>query len=273
MAFRTVPVMMYHHVSPTPGMITITPENFESHLAWLASAGFSTLDAAQFAGFLAGEDVPEKSVVLTFDDGYLDNWVYGHPLLQRYGMTAIMFVITGHVHDGPVRAYAGQGGNLPATPSHHDCEAAMFAGNADPVMVRWSEIAAMREAGTFDFHSHTHTHTRWDKHHHDDRDSKIAGIRADLEKSREALQRNLGAVSDHLCWPQGYFDDDYVAVAKELGFGHLYTTDPVGQNQPGTDPGHIHRITAKDEPGSWLKRRLRLSRHRILGPLYDRIRY
>src|SRR5690606_37387224 len=173
----SVPVLLYPRGPPTPDMVPRTPEPFASHRERLAGAGFTALNAEQLAGFLAGETVPEKSVVLTFDDGYLDNWVYGHPLLQRYGMTAIMFVITGHVHDGPVRAYAGQGGNLPATPSHHDCEAAMFAGNADPVMVRWSEIAAMREAGTFDFHSHTHTHTRWDKHHHDDRDSKIAGIR------------------------------------------------------------------------------------------------
>src|SRR5690554_4842320 len=99
--FHTVPVLMYHHVSPSPDMITITPERFEEHIAWLARAGFHTLDAAGFADFLAGEPVPPKSVLLTFDDGYLDNWVYGHPVLARYDMRAVMFVITGHVGDGP----------------------------------------------------------------------------------------------------------------------------------------------------------------------------
>lgn len=272
MTFRTVPVMMYHHVSPVHDMITITPEHFASHLAWLARAGYTTLNAAQFAGFLAGVEVPEKSIVLTFDDGYLDNWVYGHPLLQRYGMTAIMFLITGHVHDGPARPYAGQGLALPATPAHKECEAAMFAGDADHVMVRWSEVQVMRAAGTFDFHSHTHTHTRWDKLY-TDAARKTDGITQDLVLSRAALQRHLGEVSDHLCWPQGYFDADYVAAAQSLGFRHLYTTDPRGQNQPGTDPAHILRITAKDEPGNWLRRRVWLSRHRVLGPLYDKIRY
>lgn len=271
-SFRTVPVLMYHHVSRSPGMITITPEYFEEHVAWLAEAGYSTLNAAQLAGFLAGEPVPEKSVMLTFDDGYLDNWVYGHPVLARYGMQALMFVVTGNIHEGAPRAHAGMGAGLPETPEHRACEAAIEAGKADDVTVRWSEIHAMRAAGTFEFHSHTHTHTRWDKRYAEPA-QKRACLAEDLHKSRESLRRNLGEASDHLCWPQGYFDADYVAEARDQGFRHLYTTDPVGQNRPGTDPGHIHRITAKNEPGRWLKRRLWLARHRILGPLYDKVRY
>lgn len=270
--FRTVPVLMYHHVSTSPGMITITPERFEQHVAWLARAGFTTLNADSFARFLAGEDVPEKSVLLTFDDGYLDNWVYAHPVLERYGMQAVMFVVTGNVHEGPVRPHAGSGQSLPDTPEHRACERAIEAGRADDVTVRWSEIHAMREAGTFDFHSHTHTHTRWDKLCADPQE-KSERLHEDLVRSREALTRQLGVVSDHLCWPQGYFDDDYIEQARAVGFRHLYTTNPRGQNVPGTDPEHIRRITAKDEPGTWLQRRLWLARSRLLGPAYDSMRY
>lgn len=263
---------MYHHVSSSPGMITITPERFEQHVAWLAHAGYTTLDADGFARFLAGGTVPEKSVMLTFDDGYLDNWVHAHPILARYGMQAVMFVVTGNVHDGPVRPHADSGKALPPTPEHRACEAAIAQGRADEVTVRWSEIHAMQEAGTFDFHSHTHTHTRWDKLCADPRE-KSARLREDLEQSREALARMMGQVSDHLCWPQGYFDDDYVSQARAAGFRHLYTTDPRGQNVPGTDAGHIYRITAKDEAGTWLRRRLWLARSRVLGPMYDSVRY
>lgn len=271
-AFRSVPVLMYHHVSPSADMITITPERFEEHVAWLARAGFTTLDAEGLARFLAGEPVPERSVVLTFDDGYLDNWVHGHPVLSRYGMRAVLFIITGHIGDGPVRAHAGQAGARTETPGHRACEAAVAAGRADDVMLRWSEIEAMREAGTFDFHSHTHTHTRWDKLCADAAD-KRARLAEDLARSRHALRERLGSASTHLCWPQGYVDADYVAEATAQGFTHLYTTDPVGRNTPATDPLHIHRITAKNEPGSWLRRRLWLARHRVLGPLYDKVRY
>ena len=51
----SVPVLMHHHVSPSPGMITVSPENFESQIAWLAADGWTSLTLAQYAGFLAGK--------------------------------------------------------------------------------------------------------------------------------------------------------------------------------------------------------------------------
>ena len=104
---RTVPVLMHHHVSNSPGMITVSPENFESQIAWLARTGWTSLTLDQYAGFLAGKPVPRKSIVITFDDGYLDNWVYAHPILQKYGMHAVVFVVTGWMHEGPIRPHAG----------------------------------------------------------------------------------------------------------------------------------------------------------------------
>lgn len=272
-AFQTVPVLMYHHVSPSNDMITTTPEHFESQMAWLSKAGYTTLSADRFAGFLRGEAVPERSVLLTFDDGYLDNWVYAHPILHKYGLQAVLFLITGHIGHGPVRAHAGQCVGLPPTPGHKACEAAMESGASDEVMLRWSEVHAMRKAGTFEFHTHTHTHTRWDKLHAHEPERKAAALHEDLMASQEVLRHELGGVSDHLCWPQGYFDEDYLRVAEELGFKHLYTTDPRGQNVPGTSPAHIHRFAVKDEGGDWLQRRLWLARNRVLGPAYHRIRY
>lgn len=266
---------MYHHVSPAPGMITITPERFASHLAWLADAGYTTLDAAGYAAFLAGAPTPAKSIVLTFDDGYLNNWLYAHPILARYGMKGVMFLVTSWMADGPLRPHAeGPGGvqAVPFTPGHRESEALIAAGRADEVIVRWSEVEAMRAAGTFDFHSHTHTHTRWDRQC-TERADKVAGITRDIAQAREILTARLGGPSAHLCWPQGYFDDDYVKAARDAGYTHLYTTDPKGRNRPGGNPGHIHRITAKDAPGAWLRRRMTLARHPILAPLYDKIRY
>src|SRR5690606_34218981 len=84
-ARANVPVLMYHHVSPSPGMVTTSPARFEQHIAWLRREGWSALTADEFAGHLAGRPVPPKSVLITFDDGYLDNWLYAHPILQRHG--------------------------------------------------------------------------------------------------------------------------------------------------------------------------------------------
>ncbi|CAM4158729.1 polysaccharide deacetylase family protein [Kerstersia similis] len=268
---KFVPVLMHHHVSPSPGMITVAPDIFEDQLAWLARDGWTSLSAAQFSGFLAGQAVPEKSVLITFDDGYLDNWVYAHPLLQRYGMRAVLFQVTGWTHDGPVRPCLGSGGSLPETPEHRACEAMIEAGQSDAVIARWSELQAMVAAGTFEIHSHTHTHTRWDKRGLAP-DERRARLREDLLLSRADMDRHLGGATSHLCWPQGYFDPDYVEVARECGFDHLYTTHAFGRNLPHGDPLHIYRFAISNRPANWLRQRFRYHSHPLISPLFNRFK-
>lgn len=264
-----VAVYMYHHVCGEAGSLAVTAQNFESQLQGLAKAGYRTLGADEFAAFLAGQPVPRKSVVLTFDDGYLDNWVYAHPVLQRYGMKAILFTITGLIGDGPVRPHAGQGEPLPECPPHDIAKVQMYGDNRDAVMLRWDEIHAMVKAGTFEIHSHTHTHTRWDRLCAS-ADEKCERFYEDMLASRDTLVSRLGAASRHLCWPQGYFDDDYQRIASQLGFDHQYTTDARGQNRAGQNPGHIYRLTIRNRPWPWMRQRTWLATHPVAGPLYNR---
>ena len=266
---HNVPVLMYHHVSPNQGSITASPEHFEAHMAWLAKNGYRSLTTAEFAGHLAGRSVPDKSVLITFDDGYLDNWVYAHPILKRYGLHAVMFLVTGWAGDGPVRPCLGESADLPAAPAHPQCKPMIDSGRADEVIVRWSEVDAMLAAGTFEIHSHTHTHTRWDKVCTSVTEKRDR-IAEEFTLSRMTLQRRLGGVSSHLCWPQGYFDADYVELAQEAGFDHLYTTDAFGQNIVGHDPLHIHRFAVSDRSAAWLGRRTRLAADPVWGPLFNR---
>jgi peptidoglycan/xylan/chitin deacetylase (PgdA/CDA1 family) len=188
MPASVVPVLMYHHVSPTPGLITVSPAHFAAQMRWLKRQGYTTLTLDALAGFLAGEPVPAKSVVVSFDDGYLDNWVYAHPVLEQYGLHAVLFLITRWLGEGPLRPHAGQGNTpLPACLSHHAGKTAIDAGQTDLVMMRWSEVLAARDAGTFEFHSHTHTHNRWDKIYPGDADNKSKALAHDLASSRNLL--------------------------------------------------------------------------------------
>ena len=270
---NSVPVLMHHHVSPSPGMITVSPENFESQIAWLATDGWTSLTMQQYAGFLAGAPVPRKSILITFDDGYLDNWVYAHPILQKYGMHAVVFVVTGWMGEGAVRAHAGQpGAALPATPDHRACEAAIFEqGRADEVMMRWSEARAAIEAGTFEVHCHTHTHTRWLRQDLS-REQRRAGISGDLSMARQVLLDKLGEASDTLCWPYGDFDQDYLEVAREQGFRYLHTTHPFGRNVVGGDPEHIYRFAIRNRPAKWLRKRIAYSYNPLIAPFFNRFK-
>lgn len=260
---------MYHHLSAQPGSLSVTARQFESQIQGLARCGYQSLSSSQFAAFMAGTaPAPKKSVLITFDDGYLDNWVYGHPVLQRYGFSAMLFSITGLIGDGEARPHEGQQGQLPACAPHHQAKQIMFTDQRDDVMLRWSEIQAMVRAGTFEIHSHTHTHTRWDLQCQS-ADEKCARLTEDLEMSRATLIKRLGAVTSHLCWPQGYFDTEYVRVARQQGFQCLYTTDARGQNIPAGNMEHIHRFAVRNRSYQWLKQRIWLATHPTWGPVYN----
>lgn len=263
----TVPVLMYHHVTPAGGMINATPQNFESQLQWLKKRGYQTLSSAQFAAHIDGKSpAPARSVLLTFDDGYLDNYVYAYPLLKKYGFTALIFLVTSWMQDGPPRRCLGEG-TVPDTPDHAQSMQLAKAGNFDAFALRWSEVERMQADGVCEFHSHTHTHTRWDK---TDFPRKNEHMALELAQSRQVLQQRLGSVSEHFCWPQGYVDPDYQRLARQAGFRYLYTTQAFGQNKPGSDPGAIYRFAVRNTQGASVGRRITVAAHPVIGPLFNR---
>ncbi|WP_250515926.1 polysaccharide deacetylase family protein [Caballeronia sp. INDeC2] len=277
---RAVPVLMYHHVSTSPGMITVTPDNFAAQMDYLASAGYRTIGSAQLAAFLNGDDVPAKSIVITFDDGYLDNWVHAHPVLKRHGFMALCFLVSSWPGEGGVRPNASNAPSaLPRLLDHHAGEHAIENGSVDDVILRWSEIEAMREAGTFEFHSHTHTHVRWDQVTASS-DEKRKRLQDDLSASRAALRARLGEVSDHLCWPQGYYDDDYREVALDAGFRQFYTCHTgtnVGANHFDRNASidaerTVKRLEVRDRSASWLASRLWVHTRPAISRAYLKIK-
>lgn len=277
---QSIPVLMYHHVSPSPGLVTVSPATFHAQMAWLAKHNYRSIGTDDLAAFLAGKPLPEKSVMITFDDGYLDNYLYAHPVLQAFGLKAVLFVITGWLGEGEPRrpshhhsrkVGAGETVDHPSpTPSHRVCMEKIAAGQADEVMLRWSEVAEMHKAGSFEFHSHTHTHQRWDRLI-DDPQARRIKLAEDLAASRAALATHLGAVSSHLCWPQGYFDADYQAVAHSAGFTHLYTVNKETCTAK-TSVAAIPRVVVKDRADGWFGRRLWLYRHPQLTRAYLALR-
>jgi peptidoglycan/xylan/chitin deacetylase (PgdA/CDA1 family) len=266
---KALPILMYHHVSPQPGLVTITPEHFAAQMAWLAGQGYHTARCADLEGFLQGKPLPAKSLLLTFDDGYLDNYVHAYPILRQHGLHAVIFVVTDWIGDGPARPVAGESG-APALLNHRECYASIQAGRADEAVMRWSEVERTRAEGIFEFQSHTASHTRWDRVGANPAE-KVSALRADLERSQETLCQRLGQTDPHLCWPQGYFDADYVSVANELGFSHLYTTRP-GTVCSDTEAARLPRIVVKDKGAAWLASRLRLYRSPMLARWYGRLK-
>ncbi|MFM0071982.1 response regulator [Paraburkholderia sediminicola] len=212
----SLPVLMYHHVSESNGSLNISPECFESQMNWLARNGYVTLTADEFTRFLRGAPMPDKSILLTFDDGYLDNYIHAHPCLERYGFNAVMFLVTGRIHDGPVRP--AMTARAARSMSHAECEQRVQAGRSDDVTARWSEIELMRKAGTFEFHSHTNTHLRWDMLCSDSV-SKRHRIAQDIEISKCILAGRMGSVSTRCA----AMPDTLLLIEDDLPFAALTT--------------------------------------------------
>lgn len=269
MSAHALPILMYHHVSPAPGLVTISPQNFAQQMAWLANSGYHTASCADLEGFLRGRELPRRTVMLTFDDGYLDNYVHAYPTLRRHSLHAVVFAVTDWIGDGEPRAVAAEAG-APHLFNHRECTERIRSDHPDEAVMRWSEVERTLADGVFEFQSHTASHTRWDKTSAN-AGEKSASLAQDLERSRQTLNQRTGVTGTHLCWPQGYFDADYQVVAHTQGFDYLYTTRP-GTLCPDGDAASLPRIVVKDKGAAWLASRLRLYGSPLLARWYGRIK-
>ena len=139
-----VAILMYHEISDRPdaaSRLAVPPQAFARQLEYLVSHGFTTLTASALAAALAAGDLlPERAVVLTFDDGFADFHERALPLLRRYGCSATLFVTTGWIADAGRRA----------------------AGRRPGRMLSWSQIIEAAADG-IEIGAHSHRHPQLDQ--------------------------------------------------------------------------------------------------------------
>ena len=142
---------MFHSIGPHRSgwafsQLSESVESFEGVIANLASDGYRTVGLAELYGHMAGRrPLKGRCVVLTFDDGYLDNWVNAVPIMRRYGMTGTVYVTPEFVEDSDrVRPQADR-----SRQASDDAEGFMS----------WGELRQAQEEGVLDVQSHALTHT------------------------------------------------------------------------------------------------------------------
>ena len=144
----SVPVLMYHHVSEHKGaLVTMTPENFESHAKFLAESGYKTLSLDEFFAFKKGElELPKKSVLITFDDGWIDNYLVAYPILKKYSLKATIFVVTDWIERSSEDKRAS---NDIYIPNHNEGKRLAYDEPASAVM-NWDDLSEMRDSSLVD---------------------------------------------------------------------------------------------------------------------------
>lgn len=188
----SVPILMYHHIGPMPEdneemkSITVTTERFGEQMKWLSDNQIRTITFADAHVELKGSSgIAMPSVILTFDDGYKDNVENGLPVLQKYQLKGVFFIITGFV---------GQDGYMD-----------------------WNDIRKLKEAG-MEIGSHTVTHTALIGLTDDQ------SLRNELVHSKRALKDQLGVDAISFCYPFGEYDNRVLQFIKEAGYVFARTT-------------------------------------------------
>lgn len=242
-----IPILMYHKVSPgQKEKYRISPEKFTSQMEYLSGKGYQTISPDDLLRFIKGArnerretrdeeqrdkssivlvskanarpssvvrvrrgTLPQKPVLLTFDDGYKDNFTHAYPILKRYNFRATIFLVT---------RYMGK-------------KNGWSKGNEE--MLSWKEIEEMKKEG-FSFGSHAHTHPNLLEL---PRDKVLSEIR----DSKRILEERLGEAIIFFAYPYGKFNSKIKEMVKGAGYLGAFSTLP-GKNGRNEDPFLLRRI-------------------------------
>lgn len=216
----SVPVLMYHHLIPEADLtglfannnVAVSVEQFQKDVQTLKAQGYQTISLRQLNDFVQhGTELPGKSVVITFDDGYLSNKVYAQPILEEAGYSAVIFVLTGWIEEQP-QTFNVKGLQY----------------------LSWPEIKEMRK--TFQFASHTDNlhNISWNGKGQLTTVSNQDLIK-DINRSIKKLQGTA-----YFSYPYGHYTDAAKQVLKDQGVTLAFTVEPVNV-QSGDEPFTLGR--------------------------------
>lgn len=216
---RAATFLCYHSIAPAgPRYLTISAELFERQLALLKREGFRTGNLSALAEIAAGRRLP-KSVFLTFDDGFRDNFETALPILRQYGFGAFVFVLPPLLDaGGPLEwpEVAEDRSRFPETMRSVD----------------WSMLEQMKEGG-FEVGSHGLSHA----HLPELGDERL---REELTQSRARIVERLGSC-DTLAYPFGEWSPRVAAAAAECGYRFAFSL-PSHSGQRRATPHSIPRV-------------------------------
>ncbi len=188
---KRVPILMYHRIADNPGdRNSLSPAKFTEQLDYLSAHGFHTVSLRDVHDYYTSrKKLPQKPVVLTFDDGYEDNFSVALPLLTARNMTATVF---------PISAWVGQ-------PNKWE-----DFGKPPAVTMSWEQLKKWLNAG-MEIGSHTVSHPFLSQLHGE-------VLQSELTQSKDTLSAHLSITTDFLCYPYGDYSDQVIAAAKEAQY-------------------------------------------------------
>jgi len=221
-----IPVLNYHQINnKAHNALTLSSQEFDAQMAYLHESGYNSISPDQLVDYLQyGKTLPPNPILITFDDGYEDNYRVAYPILQKYNFTATIFLITD------------------------------FISNSNRYLT-WSQVKEMQENG-FSFGSHTLSHLFLTNASDND-------ILFQLTKSREAMEWRLNQKIEYLAYPGGAYDQQVIKLARQVGYRAAFTID-LGRNTAKCGLFTLNRIPIFAGTHSFLRFQLRLKFTQII---------
>lgn len=211
-----VPSLMYHNINDTydakNASVEISGEKFKEHMNTLKENGYTAIFFKDYLSAVKGEKkLPEKPILITFDDGYLNNYTVGLPILKETGMKATIFIVTGRM------------GLQGAVTYPH---------------FTWQQAREMEQSGFVDIQSHTQYHSHLPMISNNN-------LLIELRKSKFIIEKNLNKKVNILAYPYGEWNEYVIDSAKKAGYEACVLADPVdpGVNRLNENTFLMKRIT------------------------------
>lgn len=180
-----VMILNYHKIDNMNISLSVLPDDFAAQMDYLKRNDYHTITPDELYASLAGEaDLPENPVLITFDDGYKDNYQNAYPILKKYGFKATVFVVTSFM--GTQKNY-----------------------------LTWEQAQEM-EANGISIESHTVSHKSMTELSDDE-------LRAELVNSKKAIEDHLGKQVDYIAYPTGTYNLHIAQLVKDAGYKAAFT--------------------------------------------------
>jgi len=246
-------VITYHDVtedvSPGPAGddMAVSASNLIAHFRWLRDQGYQPVSIEQIeAANNGGDALPEKPVLLSFDDGLLSVYTHVYPLLKLFHYPAVVSLVTGWIEGDQNVRYAGRERGYDS-------------------FLSWVQIREMQASGLVEIASHSHalhqgitanpqgntepaaTSLLYAEGAYETSDAFRARIVRDLRRSVDIISANTGVVPRVITWPYGAYNDVTIEIARQVGLYWSLTLDPNFGNPGGARVLHRHLI--QNNPG------------------------
>lgn len=225
-----VPILMYHSIlrsTNTGGNYIITESAFESDLKYLKDNNYTAIVMKDLIDYIqTGKPLPEKPVILTFDDGYSNNFLYAYPLLKKYNSKAVVSLI-GYYTDLYTK-----------TPDE----------NPSYSHITWDNVNEMMKSGLVEFQNHSYNLHTTDKGRNgakkkrgeSDSDYR-AMLLSDLGKLQDEFKANTGYTPTTFTYPFGSVSNASFDIIKEMGFKASLSCES-GMNHISRDPECLYML-------------------------------